>query len=204
MSITTRQKQVMDFIERCQREEGLSPSIRDMCAALGLASPGSLFRHLRILESEGHLIRSPGKKRTWRLTNRTRDVSIPLIGRIAAGEPILAEQNVEDNLPFDPRFFGAEDAFALLVKGDSMTGEQIRDGDLAIIRQQSEAEDGEIVVCLVEGLESEATLKILRRNNGSIELHPANPIYEPLIFKGKDRARVRILGKLIGVIRRSR
>lgn len=204
MSITTRQKQLMDFIERCQREEGLSPSIRDMCEALGLASPGSLLRHLRILESEGYLLRSPGKKRTWRLTNRTRDASIPLIGRIAAGEPILAEQTIEDHLPFDRRFFGAEDAFALLVKGDSMTGEQIRDGDLAIIRQQSDAEDGEIVVCLVEGVESEATLKILRRNNGSIELHPANPIYEPLIFMGKDRARVRILGKLIGVIRRSR
>ncbi len=204
MSITTRQKQLIDFIERCQRKEGVSPSIRDMCAALGLASPGSLLRHLQILESKGHVTRLPGKKRTWRLTNRTRDISIPLIGRIAAGEPILAEETVEDNLPFDPRFFGAEDAFALLVKGDSMTGEQIRDGDLAIIRQQSDAEDGEIVVCLVEGLESEATLKILRRNNGNIELRPANPTYEPLIFEGKDRAKVRILGKLIGVIRRNR
>jgi repressor LexA len=202
MSITPRQKQLLDFIERCQRQEGFPPSVRDMCAALGLASHGSLLRHLRILESEGYLTRLPGKKRTWRLTNQTRDISIPLIGRIAAGEPILAEQTIEDNLLFDPRFFGSEDAFALLVRGDSMTGEQIRDGDLAIIRQQPDAADGEIVAVLVEGLESEATLKILRRNNGTIELYSANPAYEPLVFKGKDRARVRVLGKLIGVVRR--
>lgn len=202
MTIATRQKQILDFIERCHREDGFPPSLRDICAALGLASPGSLLRHLRILESKGHLTRLPGKKRTWMLTGPKSMNSIPLLGRIAAGEPILAEQNVEDNLPFDPKFFGSENAFALLVKGDSMTEEQIRDGDLAIISQQPDAEHGEIVAVLVEGLESEATLKMLRRNNGDIELHSANPAYQPLIFKGKDRARVRILGKLIGVVRR--
>ena len=125
MGITTRQKQIVDFIERCQRQDGFPPSLRDMCAALGLASPGSLLRHLQVLESEGYLTRFPGKKRTWRLTNRTSGISIPLIGRIAAGQPILAEHSVEDNLPFDPQFFGSKEAFALLVKGDSMTGEQI-------------------------------------------------------------------------------
>jgi repressor LexA len=202
MSITTRQKQLLDFIERCQRQEGITPSVRDMCAALGLASHGSLLRHLQILESEGYLTRLPGKKRTWRLTNSSRTNSIPLLGHIAAGQPILAEQHIEESLPFDPKFFGSEEAFALLVKGDSMTGEQIRDGDMAVIRQQPDAEDGEIVAVLVEGLESEATLKILRRSNGGIELHSANPAYEPLIFKGKDRARIKILGKLIGVVRR--
>lgn len=202
MDITTRQKQLLDFIEQCQRQEGFSPSVRDMCAALGLASHGSLLRHLQILESEGYLTRLPGKKRTWKVTGSNPANSIPLLGRIAAGQPILAEQNVEENLPFDPQFFGSEEAFALLVKGDSMTGEQIRDGDLAIIRQQPDAENGEIVAVLVEGLEAEATLKTLRRNNGDIELHSANPTYQPLIFKGKDRARVRILGKLIGVVRR--
>jgi repressor LexA len=202
MSITTRQRQLLDFIKQFQREEGLPPSLRDMCAALGLSSPGSLLRHLQILESEGHLTRLLGKKRTWRPTNRSLMISIPLLGRIAAGEPILAEQNVEDNLPFDPAFFGSEMAFALRVKGDSMTGEQICDGDLAIIRHQADAENGEIVAVLVEGLESEATLKILRRKKGSIELQASNPAYPPLIFKGKNRARIKILGKLIGVVRR--
>jgi repressor LexA len=202
MSITTRQKQILDFIERCQKQEGFPPSLRDICAALGLASPGSLLRHLHVLESEGFITRLPGKKRTWRLTNRTGMNSIPLLGRIAAGQPILAEQHIEESLPFDPEFFGAENAFALLVKGDSMTGEQIRDGDLAIIRQQPDAEDGEIVAVLVEGLESDATLKILRRSNGGIELHSANLAYQPLVFKGQNRARIRILGKLIGVVRR--
>jgi repressor LexA len=202
MSITPRQKQILDFIERCLRQKGFPPSLRDMCDALGLASPGSLHRHLQILESEGLLTRLPGKKRTWTLTNRNQMNSIPLLGRIAAGQPILAEQNVEDNLPFDPEFFGAKEAFALLVKGDSMTGEQIRDGDLAIISRQPDAEDGEIVAVLVEGLESEATLKILRRSNRGIELHPANPAYQPLVFKGEDRSRIGIIGKLIGVVRR--
>ena len=202
MGITTRQKQIVDFIERCQRQDGFPPSLRDICAALGLASPGSLLRHLQVLESEGYLTRFPGKKRTWRLTNRTPGISIPLIGRIAAGQPILAEHSVEDNLPFDPQFFGSKEAFALLVKGDSMTGEQIRDGDLAIIRQQPDAEDGEIVAVLVEGMESEATLKILGRSNGDVVLHSANPAYQPMVFKGKDRAKIRILGKLIGVVRR--
>jgi len=202
MSITTRQRQLLDFIKRFQMEEGLPPSLRDMCAALGLSSPGSLLRHLQILESAGHLTRLPGKKRTWRPTNRSLMRYIPLLGRIAAGEPILAEQNVEDNLPFDPTFFGSEAAFALRVKGDSMTGEQICDGDLAIIRHQADAENGEIVAVLVEGLESEATLKILRRKKGSIELQASNPAYPPLIFKGRNRARIKILGKLIGVVRR--
>lgn len=202
MSITTRQKQLLAFIEQCQRQEGFAPSVRDMCAALGLASHGSLLRHLQILESEGYLSRLPGKKRTWRLANRSSMNSIPLLGRIAAGQPILAEQHIEESLPFDPKFFGSEDALALLVKGDSMTEEQIRDGDLAVIRQQPDAEDGEIVAVLVEGLETEATLKILRRKKGTVELHSANPTYQPLVFKGKDRARIRILGKLIGVVRR--
>jgi repressor LexA len=193
MSITTRQRQLLDFIKQFQRQEGLPPSLRDMCAALGLSSPGSLLRHLQILESQGHLTRLPGKKRTWRPTNRSLMISIPLLGRIAAGEPILAEQNVEDNLPFDPAFFGSEAAFALQVKGD---------GDLAIIRHQADAENGEIVAVLVEGLESEATLKILRRKKGSIELQASNPAYPPLIFKGRNRARLKILGKLIGVVRR--
>jgi repressor LexA len=202
MSITTRQRQILDFIARRQSQEEFPPSLRDMCAALGLASPGSLLRHVQILESEGYLTRLPGKKRTWRVISRTSRVSIPLVGQIAAGQPILAEQNVEETLPFDPQFFGSEEAFALIVKGDSMTGEQIRNGDMAIIREQPDAEDGEIVAVLVEGLETEATLKILYRRNGAIELHSANPAYKPLVFKGKNRGRVSILGKLIGVVRR--
>jgi repressor LexA len=114
----------------------------------------------------------------------------------------LAEENREDDLPVDPGLFGSQDAFALRVQGDSMIDAQIRDGDLAIIKPQDDAENGWIVAAMVEGLETEATLKIICRKNRDVELHAANPLYRPLIFKGEDQSRVRILGKLIGIIRR--
>jgi repressor LexA len=167
-----------------------------------------LHKHLQALEKEGYLERSPGKKRTWNLTVRGWNMigrpvspSIPLLGQIAAGTPILAEQNREEELPIDPALFGAGEVFALRVRGDSMVDTHIQDGDLAIIRPQEEAQDGQIVAVQVEDLEPEATLKVLRRRNGAIELHPANSQYKPLIFRGAQRARVRILGRLVGVIR---
>jgi repressor LexA len=125
-----------------------------------------------------------------------------LVGRLSAGTPILAEENREDDLPVDPGLFGSQDAFALRVQGDSMIDAQIRDGDLAIIKPQDDAENGWIVAAMVEGLETEATLKIICRKNRDVELHAANPLYRPLIFKGEDQSRVKILGKLIGIIRR--
>ena len=201
MGITERQKEILDFMGVHQDREGFPPALREICKALGLASAGSLTKHIRILEKEGYLSRLPGKKRAWKLTNRPRGASVPLVGQIAAGTPILAEENKEDDLPVDPKLFGATEAFALRVKGDSMIGAQIRDGDLAIIKPQEDAKDGDIAAVMVEGLESEATLKIIRRGNGYLRLHPANPAYEPLVFKGEDLERVKILGKLIGVIR---
>ena len=201
MGITTRQKEILRFIENFQAREGFPPSVREICKAMGLSSAGSLIKHLRALELQGRLTSTPGKKRAWKLIGRPSHVSLPLVGRIAAGTPILAEENRENDLPVDPRLFGSEKVFALWVKGDSMIDAQIRDGDFAIIRPQHDAENGEIVAVLVEGVESEATLKILRRNNGGLELHPANDAYQPLVFNGADRAKVRILGKLVGIIR---
>jgi repressor LexA len=201
MSVTSRQKQILAYIGRCRRRHGFPPSLREMCAELGLASPGSLLKHLRALESKGLLETAPGKKRAWRVTTEEALPSIPLLGRIAAGTPILAKENRDDDLPVDPILFGAESAFALRVQGDSMRDAHIRDGDLAVIRPQQDAEDGEIVAAQVEDLEPEATLKILRRYEDKVELHPANPEHSIIVFRGQDRERVRILGKLIGVIR---
>lgn len=201
MSITARQRQILEYMKSYQTREGFPPTIREICKALGLVSPGSLIKHLQALEREGRLTKVSGKKRAWKLTDRSSPFSIPLIGRIAAGTPILSEQNKEDDLPVDPHLFGSHEAFALRVKGDSMIEAQIREGDLAIIRPQHEAESGEIVAVQVEGLEPEATLKIFRRRNGDIELHPANPVHKTQRFQGEERARVMILGKLIGVIR---
>jgi repressor LexA len=201
MTITDRQQQVLDVIAAFQAKEGFPPSVREICAHLGLKSPGSLIKHLRALEQEGLLSRNPGKKRAWKLTRPLRPGTLPLIGQIAAGTPILAAENREDEIPVDPWLFGDEDTFALRVKGDSMIEAHIRDGDLAVIRPQEEAANGSIVAVLVEGLETEASLKTIRRGPGRLELLPANPVYEPLVFEGREIERVRVLGRLVGLIR---
>ncbi len=201
MGTTTRQNEILRFIENFQAREGFPPSVREICKALGLSSAGSLIKHLRALDLQGRLTRTPGKKRAWKLIGSPSRVSLPLVGRIAAGTPILAEENRENDLPVDPKLFGSEKVFALWVKGDSMIDAQIRDGDFAVIRPQNDAENGEIVAVLVEGMEAEATLKILRRNNEVLELLSANDAYQPLVFNGADQAKVRILGKLAGIIR---
>ena len=208
MEITKRQQEILEHIGRFQAREGFPPSIREICTAFNVKSPGSMHRHLWELKRKGFLEETSGKKRAWklaekgwRLIGRPLPPSIPLIGRIAAGTPILAQENRDDELPMDPGIFGSEEAFALKIQGDSMKDAQIRDGDLAIIRPQGEAETGEIVAVMVEGIEPEATLKIFHRTTGGIELHAANEAYKPLIFKDKDRSKVKILGKLIGIIR---
>ena len=208
MGITERRKQILEFIGKFHAKEGFPPSLMEICEALGLASRGSLHKHVRSLEEEGLLESSPGKKRAWRLTEpawdligKPRSLHIPLVGQIAAGTPILADQNIESELPVDPSLFGSDEAFALKVKGDSMIDVKISDGDLAVIKPHGEAENGQIVAVMVEGVETEATLKIFRRRHKTVELHAANEKYEPLIFKGDDLSKVKILGRLIGVIR---
>ncbi len=215
MTITKKKKHVLQCIARLEKTWGIPPAVREICKEMDLKSPGSMQKHIQTLEAHGYVEKTPGKNRSCKLTRKGWDAAgeistagnapsagIPLIGRIAAGTPILAEENKEDDLPVDPRLFGYTEAFALSVRGDSMKDAQIRDGDLAVIRPQQEAENGEIVAVMVDGVEPEATLKILRRNNGTVELHAANDAYAPLVFRGADRAKVTILGKLIGVIRR--
>ena len=210
MEPTRRQKDILSYMAAVQRRQGFPPSVREICAGLKLQSPGSMQRHLWVLMKGGFLEKDPGKKRAWKLTHKAWDFVgyrqsespvIPLVGRIAAGTPILAEENREDELPIDPKLFGSDDAFALRVQGDSMKDAHIRDGDLAIIRPQEDAENGRIVAVMVEGLEPEATLKVLRRTDDGVELHPANEEYKPLVFTGAERSRVKVLGRLVGVIR---
>jgi repressor LexA len=200
MSITDRQKKIVDFIKSYQLRNGFSPTVREICHGVGLASPGSLMKHLDSLEREGLISKVASKKRSWKVVGTDR-LTIPIIGRIAAGFPILAQENREDELAVDPKIFGVQEAFALKVRGDSMIGVYIRDGDLAVIQPRDHAENGDIVAALVEELETEATLKILRFQNGDLELHPANENYSVLRFKGEEIKKVRIIGKMIGVIR---
>ena len=204
MSITPRQKDVLRFIQGFHADNGYGPTVREICRGLGLASPGSLMKHLSALEKAGLLSRSPGKNRTWTVADRASGPSIPLVGRIAAGRPWLAEESRETDLPVDPALFGCEETFALRVRGDSMIDAHIQDGDLAVIRPQAEAEDGRIAAVMIEDLEPEATLKIWKRYPDRIELRPANAEYSPLVFSGAEQARVRVVGVLVGVIRTGR
>lgn len=203
MSPTTRQRQVLDFISDFQARQGIAPTVREICAGLGLASPGSLLKHLRALEREGLLNHTPGRMRAWQVVGRSPGATIPVIGRIAAGSPVLAEENREEDILIDAGLFGGEDLFALRVEGDSMIEAHIQAGDLAVIRPQAEADNGQIAAVMIEGTEYEATLKIIRRYDQTLELRAANPAYEPFLFHGPDRARVSILGRLVGVIRAS-
>ncbi len=203
MTVTERQKQILDFVDSFQVREGFPPSLREICKALGLVSTGSLMKHIRSLETEGLIKGTPGSKRAWKVVDSSckKEPFIPLLGQIAAGHPILAHENKEDQLPINPSLFGSSEAFALKVKGDSMIEAHIQDGDLAIIHPQQESENGSIVAVIVDDIEPEATLKIFRIDNDQIELRPANQSYEPIIFTGKDRSKIKILGKLVGVIR---
>ncbi len=202
MELTKRQQEILNFIQASFRDRGVAPTIREICSHFGLKGPAGVHRILKVLEKKGYLASEPGKKRSWRLVAGHVYRSIPVVGRIAAGSPIDALENIEDELPFDPNFFGSEDCFGLKVQGDSMIEAHIAPGDIAIIRPQRDVEDGEIAAVMVNGLLPEATLKMVRRKNGALELISANRSYEPLVFAGREQEKVQIIGKLVGVIRR--
>ncbi len=209
MELTKRQQQVLDFIRRHIEEEGISPSVREICAHFGLSAPAGVHRILRTLQDKGLLVSTPGKKRSWRLSQRARQWSggcrLPLVGQIAAGVPIEARENLIEELPVDAAaLFGRDPCFALYVQGDSMIDAHITDGDIAVIQQCDDVDDGEIAAVLVEGVLHEATLKIVKKQRSCIELHAANPAYAPMVFKGEEIASVRIVGRLAGIIRRNR
>jgi repressor LexA len=203
MNLTPRQKSVLEFIRTCQQRTGIVPSVREICAHLGLKGPAGIHRILRLLEKRGYLVSTPGKKRSWRLPGGLPRRSIPVLGGIAAGVPIHAQENREEELPVDPSLFGADECFALRIQGDSMVEAYIADGDLAIIRPQDNADNGQIVAVMVDNILPEATLKILRKKSTAVELHAANSRYPPLVFRGRQQGKIKILGRLVGVIRRS-
>nr|MBF0222742.1 transcriptional repressor LexA [Desulfobulbaceae bacterium] len=201
--LTPRQKSVIGFIRTHQEKYGISPSVREICCHLGLKGPAGIHKILHQLIEKGALLKgNPGKNRSWLLADGPARKSIPLYGCIAAGAPIEAVGDQDEDLPLDPALFGCDECFALTVRGDSMIEANIIDGDLAIIRPQTTVNSGQIVAVQIEGLLHEATLKIFRRKKDHIELHAANPAYPPLIFPKEEMARVKIVGKYVGIIRR--
>jgi repressor LexA len=205
--ISARQREILDLILSTVQERGYPPSVREIGEAVGLNSPSTVHSHLSSLVKAGYLRRDPSKPRAIEVTapgraqpdlRRAPVRDVPLLGRIAAGSPILAEEDIEDILPLPTQLVGNDPVFMLRVKGDSMIEAGIFDGDLVVVRRQADADDGDIVAALIDG--EEATVKRLRRSPGKVILLPENPAYEPLVFTDG----VQLLGRVVAVLRRLR
>ena len=198
-STTQRQQRILDFIAETVRERGYPPTVREIGEAVGLTSSSSVHAQLANLERKGMLRKDPTKPRAMSLQEpRAADVTVPLVGRIAAGAPILAEQNVDDHLAVPEGYADDRDHFALTVVGDSMIGAGIFAGDVVVVRSQDHARDGDIVAALLPGpAEDEATVKRLGHDGDRVMLVPENPALEP--FEMPDG---RILGKVVSVLRK--
>jgi len=194
--LTTRQRQILDFIRESIRQTGYPPTVREICVGLRLSAPSTVHAHLANLERLGFIKRDPSKPRALELTRDLRPPRpLPLVGRVAAGAPLLAEENIEELVDVPAFMRQSDDDFVLHVHGDSMVDAGILDSDYIVVHNQSTAENGEIVVALVG---DEATTKRFYREGRSIRLQPENELYEPLVL---DAADVNIVGKVVGVLR---
>ena len=195
-----KSQEILDFIKQQQMEKGYPPSVREICEAVGLKSTSTVHGHLDRLEKKGYIRRDKTKPRAIEILDEdalffsSRDlVHVPILGRVTAGQPILAVENIEDTFPLPSQYLPNSDVFMLRVQGESMIGAGIFDGDQVIVKKQEYAENGDYVVAL---LEDEATIKTFYREKGYIRLQPENPSMEPIITRD-----VRILGKVIGLFR---
>lgn len=192
--LSPMQRKIYDYIVACVREQGYPPSVREIGEAVGLKSPSTVHFHLKHLEEAGVIEKGAGKGRAITLTTPpVQEDRVPVVGNVAAGSPILAEECIEDYLTFDTGGRSGE-YFALRVRGESMLNAGILPGDLVVVRRQQTANSGEIVVALIE---DEATVKRLSLRNGQIWLMPENEAYSPI-----DGSNAQILGKVAAVVRR--
>ena len=201
--LTPRQKSVLDFILDYQKSHRMAPTVREIGEHLGLSAPAGIHRLLHVLKEKGYIVAEAGKKRSWRPARNITGRGIPLLGDIAAGVPIEAIENVDEELRVDPEVFGCDHCFGLRVRGDSMIGANIQDGDIAVIRPQRRVANGSIAAVVVEDLLPDATLKIVRRTKTALTLKAANPAYRSMVFRYGGRKRVSIIGKFMGIIRRA-
>ena len=201
-----RQNDILDFMKRTIAEKGYSPTVREICAALKIKSTSTVHSDIKALEDKGLVKKDPAKPRTVlpvsneyiKSASESFDtVSLPVVGQVAAGEPILAEQNIVDEMPIPSRFVGNGTNFILTVHGDSMINVGINDGDDLIVQESHEVSNGEIVVALVnDGMESGATVKRFYKESGHIRLQPENDFMDPIIAED-----VTVVGKVKGVFR---
>lgn len=202
--LSTRQREVLEFIKATVRDRGYPPAVREIGDAIGLSSPSTVHSHLSTLVKYGYLRRDPSKPRAIEVVDEHSQTDlgpvsasrqVPLVGQIAAGSPILADETIDEVFSLPETLVGSGPIFMLKIKGDSMINAGILNGDYVVIRQQADALDGELVAALVDG--AEATVKRLERRDDAVILHPANDAYDSMVFTEG----VEILGKVVSVLR---
>ena len=199
--LSAKQQLILDFLKKEIKQNGYPPTVREICNAVGLSSTSTVHAHLESLERKGYIRRSPTKNRSTEILEEDfysrmgrEFVNVPIVGNVAAGVPILAEENIEDTFPIPVDHVKNDTCFMLHVKGDSMVEEGIFDGDLVLVRQQQTASNGDIVIALID---DSATVKTFYREASKIRLQPANNAFSPMVMKDCE-----ILGKVIGLYRR--
>ena len=197
--ITPKQQEILDYLKNEILSKGYPPSVREICEAVGLKSTSSVFSHLEKLEKNGYIRRDPTKPRAIEIIDenfnltRREVVNVPILGNVAAGEPILAIQNIDNYFPIPSEYMPNEQSFLLKVKGESMINAGIFDGDLILVKEQHVCNNGDMVVALVE---DSATVKTFYKEDGHIRLQPENDPMDPIIVSD-----CQILGKVFGVFR---
>ena len=198
--LSAKQQMILDFLKKEIKRNGYPPTVREICDAVGLSSTSTVHAHLETLERKGYIRRSPTKNRSTEILENDfynsghELVNVPIVGKVAAGIPILAEENIEDTFPIPVDHVKNDSCFMLHVKGDSMIDEGILDGDLVLVRQQQTAANGDIVIAMID---DSATVKTFYREADNIRLQPANKAFAPIIMKDCT-----ILGKVIGLYRK--
>lgn len=198
--ITDKQREILEYIKKEILNKGYPPTVRDICEAVHLKSTSSVHSHLETLEKNGYIRRDPTKPRAIEIVDdsfnpRREVVNVPMVGRVAAGQPVLAVENIESYFPVPSEFMPNSETFMLKVKGESMINAGIFDGDNILVKQQSTASNGDMVVALVD---DSATVKTFYKEEGHYRLQPENDTMEPIIV---DADQVEILGKVFGVFR---
>lgn len=199
-ALTGKQLEVLEFLKSELYKKGYPPSVREICEAVGLKSTSTVHGHLERLEKKGLIRRDPTKPRAIEILDSSplsiaRDmIEVPIVGKVTAGQPILAVENIEDTFPLPADFLRGDDSFILTVRGESMIEAGILDGDYVVVKQQNYADNGDIVVALIE---DEATVKTFYKERDHIRLQPENSLMEPILVQD-----VTILGRVTGVFRR--
>ncbi len=201
--LTSNQERVLDFLKDFLQEKGFPPTLREIASHFGLRGPRGPQKTLNILEKKGYIRKVPGGSRAIEILSLpqfslTHILPVPIVGRVRAGEPILAIENIEGYIHFDRNLVSSGDIFLLRVQGDSMIEAHIQDGDFALVKPQPNAENGEIVVALIE---DEATIKRIFMKRDFIRLEPANSRMKPIVVK-KGEKKVTIVGKVVGIFRK--